>query len=310
MAVISAPEREARTELSAPQHHRRRHQFAHQPALDGVRGLSIVLVLLFHGGFSWMAGGYVGVSVFFTLSGFLITRLLIREHADHGRINVVRFWGKRIRRLAPASIVCLVGVAVLGAAGAFGDAPTLGRDLVGAVVQLANWFELASDVTYSEQVLDLQSPLAHYWSLAIEEQFYLLWPLAMVAVLRRRRPDRVIVGLAVAAGLAAPIIAAVWGSRAAYWSTPSRIGEILIGAALAAVLDQRHQRPPRWVALLALPALVTIVWAATQWSSGSGPAYDGLFPLFALASAALILSLQVSSPLRRAMAFRYLSTSA
>jgi peptidoglycan/LPS O-acetylase OafA/YrhL len=306
MAVISAPELE-QLETVAPSHPHRRHRFAHQPALDGVRGLSIALVLLFHGGFSWMSGGYVGVSVFFTLSGFLITRLLLREHASHGRINVVRFWGKRIRRLAPASIVCVLGVAVLAAAGAFGDLPDLGHDLTGAILQIANWFQLAGDTSYSEQVLRLESPLAHYWSLAIEEQFYLLWPLVMVAVLRRRRPDRVIVGLALLASVAAPVIAIAWGGDAAYWSTPARVGEILVGAALAAVLDHRHRRLSRWLALLVVPALAVIVWAATQWSSGSGPAYAGWFPIFGLASAALILALQVPSPIRRAMAFRPLA---
>jgi peptidoglycan/LPS O-acetylase OafA/YrhL len=304
MAVVDEQQVATQVAHVAPAHPSRHRGFAHQPALDGVRGLSIALVLLFHGGVSWMPGGYVGVSVFFTLSGFLITRLLLREHALTGRINVVRFWGKRIRRLAPASIVCLLAVAVAGSVGAFGDVPGLGRDLTGAVLQVANWFQITGDVSYSAQILEVRSPVAHYWSLAIEEQFYLVWPLVMVAVLRRRHHTRTIVALAAAAAAAAPVTAAIWGGDVAYWSTPARAGEILIGAALAAVLDRRRRRPSPWVALLALPALAVIGWAATQWESGSGPAYHGSLPVFALASAALILSLQVASPIRRAMTFR------
>jgi peptidoglycan/LPS O-acetylase OafA/YrhL len=174
----------------APVSAARSHGFAHQPALDGVRGVAVLMVLCFHGGWSWMTGGYVGVSVFFTLSGFLITRLLLDEHDRHGRVDVVRFWVRRLRRLAPASLACLLGVGVLGALGAFGDVPDLGRDLLGAMLQLANWFSLTGDTSYAEQVLATRSPLDHFWSLAIEEQFYWLWPLVMIAVMRRGRPDR------------------------------------------------------------------------------------------------------------------------
>jgi peptidoglycan/LPS O-acetylase OafA/YrhL len=285
----------------------RRQRFAHQPALDGVRGLSVLLVLLFHGGVSWMGGGYLGVSVFFTLSGFLITRLLLDEHDARGRVNVVRFWGRRLRRLMPASVACLLAVAAFGSLGAFGQVPDLGRELVGAVLQLANWFALSGDASYAEQVLGLTSPLDHVWSLAIEEQFYWVWPLVMVAVMRRPRPDRTIVRLTATAFVAAPLIALVFGSDAAYWATPARAGEILVGASLAAVLHRRNRRPARAVAIAGPPALGLIVWAAVTWPSDGGPAYRGLLPVFALATGALILALQVRSPLRRALAWRPLA---
>ena len=93
-------------------------RFGYQPALDGVRGLAVALVLCFHAGFSWMPGGYVGVSVFFTLSGFLITTLAVREHGATGRLDVTAFYGRRLRRLIPASVACVAGVLVAASWGA------------------------------------------------------------------------------------------------------------------------------------------------------------------------------------------------
>jgi peptidoglycan/LPS O-acetylase OafA/YrhL len=283
---------------------RRRSRFGHQPALDGLRGLSVAFVLCFHGGWSWMTGGYVGVSVFFTLSGFLITRLLLDEYDTQGRINVVRFWGRRLRRLMPAGIACLLGVAALGSVGAFGDVADLGRDLRGAVLQIANWTALGGDRSYSERVLGEASPLDHVWSLAIEEQFYWVWPLVMVAALRSRRPERAVYTLTAVAVVIAPVVAVTFGPDAAYWATPARAGEILVGASLAVVLARRRSAPPRAVAVAGPPALAVIVWAAITWPAVGGPAYRGWLPLFALATAALLLAVQVRSPLRRALAWR------
>ena len=298
---------DARARVRARPHRPHRSRFGHQPALDGVRGLSVLMVLCFHGGWSWMPGGYVGVSVFFTLSGFLITRLLLDEHETRGRINVVNFWGRRMRRLMPASIACLLAVAGAGSIGLFGDVPDLGHDLTGAVLQLANWFALGGDISYGDQVLGHVSPLDHVWSLAIEEQFYWVWPLVMVAVLRRPRPDRAVLRLTIAAAVAAPVIAVVFGRDAAYWATPARAGEILAGASLAMVLHRRAIAPPRAVALVGPPALAVIAWAAVTWPANGGPAYRGWLPVFALATVGLVLSLQVRSPWRRAFAWRPLA---
>ena len=153
---------------------------AYQPSLDGVRAVSVIAVLLFHAGMSWMTGGYLGVSVFFTLSGFLITRLLLAEHERSGRIDAGAFYARRARRLLPASVVCLVTVCMFAANGAFDGVADLRRDVVGAALQVANWTSLAGKGGYAEQLAaeaGRRSPLTHYWSLAIEEQFYWLWPL-------------------------------------------------------------------------------------------------------------------------------------
>ena len=167
--------------------------FSYQPALDGVRALAVAIVLVFHHG--WLDGGYVGVSVFFTLSGYLITSLALVEHDRTGRLDVGAFYGRRIRRLLPASLACLAGIVVLAWFGLFDDVEDLRRDIWAALAQVYNWVALSGGQTYADLVAGgegVRSPLDHYWSLAIEEQFYWLWPLALVAVLRAGRRGRVL----------------------------------------------------------------------------------------------------------------------
>ncbi|MET0144945.1 MAG: acyltransferase family protein [Ilumatobacteraceae bacterium] len=280
--------------------------FGYQPALDGVRAVAVTLVLLFHQG--WLQGGYVGVSVFFTLSGYLITSLALDEHERTGAFDVPAFFGRRIRRLLPASLACLVGIVVLAVLGLFDGVEHLRRDLFGALFQVSNWVALGSGQSYADLVggPGAHSPVEHYWSLAIEEQFYWVWPVVMVAVLRRAHRRRVaIVGvMTLGAAVAAPLIAAIWGGDAAYWATPARLGEILVGALLAIALHGRRRdlRMPSSVRWLAVLGGGVIVWAATTWPSGSGPAYRGWLPVFALASAAVVLGLQVGSPMRVVLA--------
>jgi peptidoglycan/LPS O-acetylase OafA/YrhL len=288
----------------------------HQPALDGVRAVAVVVVLLFHGGVSWMSGGYLGVSVFFTLSGFLITRLLLAEHDRHGSVSLSRFFTRRARRLLPASMLCLFAVIVAARFGAFPGATDLRRDVLGALFQVANWVSLASEGSYAD-ILDasagVASPVEHYWSLAIEEQFYWLWPLAFVGIsavatrhprLRSSTVTRrsAVLGFTVAACLAAPLIAWLWGPDAAYWATPARAAEILIGASLAAVLAERSRRGaalPAGTAALAPLGLAVVLVCCVVFPVTGGPAYSGALPLFALASAALLLGLQVPGPTTR-----------
>jgi peptidoglycan/LPS O-acetylase OafA/YrhL len=282
-----------------------RRTIAYQPALDGVRALAVAAVLAFHGGASWMTGGYVGVSVFFTLSGYLITSLLLVEHDSTGTVALGPFYARRMKRLLPASLVCLALVLGAAALGAFDHVTTLRRDALGALLQVANWVKLFGDASYADltnATLGRVGPLEHYWSLAIEEQFYWVWPLVVRAVLRRTtRPLGPIAVMTAVAVAAAPVIAGVWGPDAAYWATPARLGEILVGALLAAVLHRGVVVPPPAARHLAAAGLVVIGWAAVTWPSASGPAYSGWLPVFALASVALILGLQQDSPVRRAL---------
>ena len=286
--------------------------FAYQPALDGVRAVSVVLVVLFHAGVPFLPAGYLGVSVFFTLSGFLITSLLLAEESRTSTIRVASFYGRRMKRLLPASTLCLAAVVIAHAFGAFDGTPSLRRDVVGAVLQLFNWVRLSGTGSYGELFASSASPLEHFWSLSIEEQFYWLWPALMLLALRRlrsrstrrtmRRLLRLLVTATVLTSVSSVVIAQVWGPDAAYWATPARLPEILVGASLAAWSFGRTVPPG--AARIAGPALAAIVALSMLLPSDHGPAYQGGLPMFALVSGALILALQVDGALRRALSWR------
>ena len=283
--------------------------FAYQPALDGVRAIAVAMVLLFHAGFGWMSGGYAGVSVFFTLSGYLITSLALVEHERAGRIGVAAFYSRRIRRLMPASLICLGAVIVAAWLDQFSGVTRLRRDLWAALLQVYNWVVLASGDSYSEQVsraAGQRAPLDHYWSLAIEEQFYWMWPVALLVILRLTPRGRLsaVVALTGAAVIATVVISQVFGADATYFATPARLPEILVGAVVAVAL---HRGPlvtlvlSHGTAVLAIAGLAVIAWVGAAWPPTGGPAYHGWLPAFAVASAAVIVGLQAASPVRRVM---------
>lgn len=286
-----------------------RHAIAYQPALDSVRALAIGVVLLFHAGVPGFGGGYLGVSLFFTLSGFLITSLLLAESDGGGKIDLGRFYSRRLRRLLPPSLLCLLAIVVIAAwTDVFDGVESLRRDVLGAVFQVSNWVFLAGEGSYQNLLADTAgtpSPVEHFWSLSIEEQFYWLWPPVMVLVLARTRTRRArvaVVGtITLAFAAAAPLIAAIWGPDAAYWATPARVAEILAGALLAVVISRRAVDPRwRWAAPVALVALGA---AVLLFPTVGGPAYNGALPLVGVASATLILGLQPAGPIQRVMSF-------
>jgi peptidoglycan/LPS O-acetylase OafA/YrhL len=150
-------------------------------------------VLFYHGGYAWAKGGFLGVSTFFTLSGFLITNLLLREFDRTRHIALGEFWTRRFRRLLPAAIVALLGIAVYGWLFATPEQlADLRGDMIAALLYVANWRFFFSGLSYGE-LFSAPSPVQHFWSLAIEEQFYLFFPLAVFLALRfggRRRCGR------------------------------------------------------------------------------------------------------------------------
>ena len=283
----------------------------YQPALDGVRAVAVGLVLLFHLGLSWMPAGYLGVSVFFTLSGYLITSLLLDELGSTGRIALGVFAARRARRLLPASLVC-VGVVVLAIAlGQFALVPDMRVSLVGATLQVSNWVALAGTSSYQNLFSTspaFVSPLTHFWSLAIEGQFYVVWPIVLFGLWRLVRTRRsllvpLVLALTALFGVAAVVIARVWGVDAAYWSTPARLGELLVGASLAAVLNRLRVVDRRWGAA-AVVGLVGVLVCSTTFPSSGGPAFNGLLTPFAVLSAAVVLGVQVAGPVRTALSWR------
>ena len=230
----------------------------HVPALDGLRALAVAAVMLFHGGVPGTSGGFLGVSVFFTLSGFLITSLLLREWVatpDAG-LDLRRFFARRFRRLLPASWLTIGLVLAMGAVGIWDTEQlrALRGDVPWTLAELVNWHFIAQGTSYGASQ-SAPSPLEHFWSLAIEEQFYVLLPLVLTAVLvrTRRSPQQRFRGLAAVLGVLAVLSAAANGLLArssidrAYFGTDTRAAELLIGALLACAVLRWHgsERPAR-----------------------------------------------------------------
>ncbi len=249
-----------------------RPSLPHVPALDGLRGLAVVAVLAFHGGFSWAVGGYLGVSAFFTLSGYLITSLLVVEWDATGTISLRGFWARRFRRLLPAALVVLAAVALTSVFFAdSGQLASLRADMLAALGNVANWRFVLDDRSYAE-LFTGPSPLQHYWSLSIEEQFYLVFPLATFLLLRatggRRAPVATVFGTAMAASLAWAwwLSSSPTGAEQAYYDTGARAVELLAGALLALVLAGRTGRVDRHPRLLAGAGNVALVALAVAWA--------------------------------------------
>ena len=153
------------------------------PGLDGLRAIAVVGVMIYHAHHSWQPGGYLGGEVFFVISGYLITLLLIGEAERTGRLDLGRFWARRFRRLLPALFVMMVLVAVYIAAFYSVAREQTRGDFMGGVFYISNWYQVFVGQGYGAS--EAFVPLRHLWSLAVEEQFYVLWPLAMLVILGR-----------------------------------------------------------------------------------------------------------------------------
>ncbi|NCX79024.1 MAG: acyltransferase, partial [Actinobacteria bacterium] len=165
----------------------------YMPALDGVRALAVMAVIVYHANKKWLGGGFLGVEVFFVISGFLITSLLIAEHEQHGSISLKKFWLRRARRLLPALWVLLVGVAVYCSLFERDALGALRGDIIAAFFYGFNWFQIWVGTSYFT-AFDFV-PLRHLWSLAVEEQFYFIWPLVMYGAVRLGRRRLPLAGL-------------------------------------------------------------------------------------------------------------------
>jgi peptidoglycan/LPS O-acetylase OafA/YrhL len=273
-------------------------RFAYQPALDGLRAFAVLSVFAYHLDAGWAKGGFLGVDTFFVLSGFLITSLLVGEWAKHGTISFGGFWSRRARRLLPALLLVLVGVAAFAALHV--PAAQLDRlrgDGLATLFYGANWRFIASGQSYFDMFTEA-SPLRHMWSLAIEEQFYLLWPLVVFGCLRLARGRRWLLGGVCVAGTAASILAMAAfydpsDPSRSYYGTDSRAHLLLIGAALALVLAR--WTPRRAVTrssvhafglLGALACLAAWIWIpdTAAWM------YRGGYAVFGICVAAVITS--------------------
>ena len=177
----------ARTDSAAKEQAPTRPKSRYIPALDGLRTLAVVAVVLYHLNLTWAQGGLLGVTIFFVLSGYLITRLLLNEIAKTGRIDLKSFWIRRIRRLFPAVVTVVVVTCALCTVFNHVMLTKMRPDILPSLLFFNNWWQIMQDVSYFNALGD-PSPLTHFWSLAIEEQFYLIWPPILLLLMSRRSP--------------------------------------------------------------------------------------------------------------------------
>ena len=248
----------------------------YRPHLDGLRVVAVYLVVLFHAGSSQFSGGYIGVDVFFVLSGFLVTQLLLRDITARDSIRFRRFYSRRFRRLLPAAFVVLIVTAVVFTAIA---APA---DVAGAVgsfksafLYVTNWFFIHSSTGYFGADIS-QNPVLHFWSLAVEEQFYLVWPLVLGGIfsvtrgMERNRQIRVIATIVVAGAVVSVVSALALRSsnpNRAYYGTDTRAYELLAGALIALVplFVSTAQRLRNTARSASLASVIAVVLLATSW---------------------------------------------
>lgn len=302
--------------------HARGANLGYRPSLDGLRAVAVVAVMLYHGGVPWARGGFLGVDVFFVLSGFLITSLLVQEWTRAGRIGLRAFWWRRARRLLPAMMVVLVAVAGYAFV-ASSSQPHLRGDSLATLGYISNWWFIESGQSYFDQFME-PSPLRHTWSLAIEEQFYIVFPLLLVALLGRLRLG--IQGLRLvllSAALASAALMAVLYEPLAdpsrvYYGTDTRLQALLLGAVLALIPSVNLSATPlysqvggrlvrlpgwgfvAWVALSGLLVMFTLARELAPWM------YRGGFLLAAALAGVLIAAVSKSpgSTLGRLLSWR------
>ncbi|HQX48466.1 MAG TPA: acyltransferase family protein [Planctomycetaceae bacterium] len=234
---------------------------AYRTEIDGLRAFAVVPVILFHMGFSWIAGGYLGVDVFFVISGFLITSILRKEIAD-GTFSFWRFWVRRIRRILPALIV--VTATTLTANCLFGfkpDNPALGMQAISALLSTANiyFWNVAGNYwgTGAEQ-----SPLLHTWSLSVEEQFYLVFPVILFLISRFRVSHlKYAILIVIVLSYSVFLVGTQLKPTATFYLLPTRVWELAVGCLLAVILYDRppHDSPGKFSAILASAGLGMVI---------------------------------------------------
>lgn len=274
-------------------------QATYMPGLDGVRALAVAVVLGYHLDVPFLSGGLLGVGMFFTLSGFLITFVLLRTWDQKGHLDLTTFWLRRARRLLPAVILVLLTVLAATALVAPGDLGARFGESVAAMFYVSNWTTIASNTSYFDAFAG-PGPLDHLWSLAVEEQFYLIWPLLLLALLTwlRRRINRVaLVTLGLAAASFVLMVVVVdpgFDNTRAYEGTDTRAGGLLLGAALAMVW-----RPDRLKTSIVASArtlidgigvasLAVLVWLVVATDPFSLSLYRGGLLLLSIATALLV----------------------
>ena len=289
----------------------------YRPHLDGLRTVAVYLVVAYHAGLGLFSGGYIGVDIFFVLSGYLVTQILVRDLGRTGRVRAAQFYARRVRRILPAAIVTLVATAVVYSIVA---SPAEVLDSLGAFraafLYVTNWYFIHQANDYFAADVN-SNPVLQFWSLAIEEQFYLVWPMLLaglfVLTARLRRQwwaMRTAVLIAALASMVLALSLAETNVARAYYGTDTRAYQLLFGAALALTpqvlhLGDRWERVARWASVATLGLLVLL---ATSFFS-FGPISRGI--VVAALALALLVALEstrggVAKDLLSARSFTYL----
>jgi peptidoglycan/LPS O-acetylase OafA/YrhL len=265
--------------------------------LDGIRALAVLAVLVYHLQPRWLPGGFLGVEVFFAISGYLVTALLLNDVEQHGFVDLWRFWWRRARRLLPACFVLIAAVLAYALLAMPTEAASLRDDALAALFYVTNWHLLIQQQSYFEAI-GRPSLLRHLWSLAVEEQFYLFWPLLLGLGLRFLRPlATLLLTLLLAAG-SALLMAFLYRPDAdplrVYYGTDTRVAGMLVGAALAflwspTAVPLRYGKAHAWqIDGLGLLALLALALSCYWFNEFMPLLYQGGFVLVAIASVVLI----------------------
>jgi peptidoglycan/LPS O-acetylase OafA/YrhL len=280
-----------------------------RPALDGMRAIAVTFVVVYHLDDQLLPGGFVGVDLFFVLPGYLITALLVRERAAEGAISLRGFWRRRVRRLWPLAWVVLALVAGAGVFGVWNpdQQRALPAETAASLANVANWWQAAHG-GYVEQFV-APSPLRHFWSLAVEEQFYLLWPIVLAGLLAVavRRGPRVVWGALAAMSAASIALAWIETPDRAYLGTDTRAVALLAGAALAYGFRGHHLRGPtspgarRAIGAWALAGCAVVGYVLVAATPASEWLHHGGFAVIAVAGTGLVASVLTNAPVQRAL---------
>jgi peptidoglycan/LPS O-acetylase OafA/YrhL len=280
-----------------------------EPALEGLRGFALMGMLCFHSQFSWAVGGFLPIATFFTLSGYLITSLFLVEWQRSGTIRLGPFWARRFRRLMPAALLTLAAMPLWAALFATADQRArLADDVLWSLFYLANWHFYLTDAAYAA-LFRAPSPVQHFWSLAIEEQFYFVFPLVVFFGLRVGGGSRAVLAAVLGTLAAAAVAWSIWLMQhgasidRVYYGSDTRAPELLAGGLLALALHGRDIASPllrRSIRALGVVGLVGMVWLWGTVHLEERWVYEGGFSAYTLLTVAVIAAgLQEEGLVRR-----------
>ena len=274
------------------------------PGIDGLRALALVAIFVFHLGVGLFPGAVFSVTLFFTLSGYLVTSLVLVEFEAAGRLDLRRFWARRFRRLMPAALFSIAALGICGLLGVFEGARLRG-DLLWAVGYASNWRSAAASTSYSDLFTSETSPLLHFWTLAIEEQFYILFPLLAWLLLRNRRLMVTVFSVITVSSVIATVLTS--SRNLAYYGTHTRVAELTVGVLFAFLFPVRkvwsNAASRRWSTAGSIALVVFIVLLLTVHTT-DGAVYKGALPGFAVIATLMIAAVSVDGPMKRVFSWR------